>query len=373
MIRKILFIIILSFIIAIPAMASIKSCTGIGSCTMNQTPNMTPGPENLTASSHNFLQNLTTSDDHSQYAYLPGRDGGQTLTGGTTSGNLTLNGSMNNGFLILQPTNGYVGIGGTPATAFHIIGKSNVDSRILMQSSTADHTTKAGRLSIANYHNDQSPFTVFLSQSHSVGKNFVEIGGGSSSENSATEIQIYTGLTQTTPSGTLQAVFNNIGYFGLGANPPTAQLDTTGSVRIRNCSGTPVFDAFGNLTCASDDKLKKDKHNYSNEAPLPKPIQYKFNDISGYDTNREWTGFSANDVEQNYPECVISRPEYRYEQQCIGEGNEKICGPVGIPTGTYTKSLDTTCLLAAAFNTINRQQAVIDRICSKGNPSLCEV
>lgn len=45
---------------------------------------------------HNALYNLTTGDVHTQYAYLAGRSGGQTIIGGTASGNnLTLQSTSN--------------------------------------------------------------------------------------------------------------------------------------------------------------------------------------------------------------------------------------------------------------------------------------
>ena len=45
---------------------------------------------------HNALYNLTTGDVHTQYAYLAGRSGGQTIIGGTASGNnLTLQSTAN--------------------------------------------------------------------------------------------------------------------------------------------------------------------------------------------------------------------------------------------------------------------------------------
>lgn len=46
--------------------------------------------------SHNSLANLTTGDPHTQYSLLAGRSGGQTLNGGTASGNnLLLNSTTN--------------------------------------------------------------------------------------------------------------------------------------------------------------------------------------------------------------------------------------------------------------------------------------
>ena len=68
--------------------------------------------------SHGSLTNLTT-DDHTGYARLAGRSGGQTLIGGTAANDdLTLEGTSNNAtrttsYVVLQPNGGNVGIGTT--------------------------------------------------------------------------------------------------------------------------------------------------------------------------------------------------------------------------------------------------------------------
>lgn len=55
----------------------------------NATGKFVAGPAGVTA--HSGLTGLTTGDDHTQYALLAGRSGGQSITGGTGSGqNLTL-------------------------------------------------------------------------------------------------------------------------------------------------------------------------------------------------------------------------------------------------------------------------------------------
>ena len=81
--------------------------------------NLSNGRFELTAapsggvSSHGALTDLLV-DDHTQYALLLGRSGGQTLIGGTdASDDLTLESTSNatKGHLILQPSDGNVGIG----------------------------------------------------------------------------------------------------------------------------------------------------------------------------------------------------------------------------------------------------------------------
>jgi hypothetical protein len=70
-------------------LTSIDSTVSLTSAT--NTVDLSVDPSNI---DHSLLENLTTGDPHTQYAYLNGRSGGQTLIGGTDSGdNLTLKGT----------------------------------------------------------------------------------------------------------------------------------------------------------------------------------------------------------------------------------------------------------------------------------------
>jgi hypothetical protein len=65
---------------------------------------------------HSGLAGLTTGDPHNQYALLAGRSGGQALNGGTAaSESLTLDSTTNatKGNLLLQPSDGRIGVGTT--------------------------------------------------------------------------------------------------------------------------------------------------------------------------------------------------------------------------------------------------------------------
>ncbi|MBY0314500.1 MAG: tail fiber domain-containing protein [Bdellovibrionales bacterium] len=69
----------------------------------------------LGVSAHSSLTGLS-ADDHTQYALLAGRSGGQTLIGGTAaSNNLTLESTSDStkGIIVLQPNGGNVGVGTT--------------------------------------------------------------------------------------------------------------------------------------------------------------------------------------------------------------------------------------------------------------------
>jgi hypothetical protein len=67
---------------------------------------------------HNNLGGLTTGDPHTQYALLAGRSGGQTLIGGTASGNNLLLRSTS------DSTKGYISLGDTPSTKVIVGGTS---------------------------------------------------------------------------------------------------------------------------------------------------------------------------------------------------------------------------------------------------------
>lgn len=71
------------------------------------------GNDTVGVLSHNGLSDLTVGDDHTQYAHLTGRSGGQILVGGNAaSENLTLSSTSHatKGNLVLQPSSGNVGI-----------------------------------------------------------------------------------------------------------------------------------------------------------------------------------------------------------------------------------------------------------------------
>ncbi|MDB9944412.1 tail fiber domain-containing protein [bacterium] len=97
---------------------------------------------------------------------------------------------------------------------------------------------------------------------------------------------------------------------GIGTTSPTAQLHTTGSLRFENFGSAGASlqtDANGNVSVSSDKRLKNILSNYEgglSEVLGIEPIQYKWNEMSGLETEHTYTGFSAQNVAEFIPEAV---------------------------------------------------------------------
>lgn len=95
---------------------------------------------------------------------------------------------------------------------------------------------------------------------------------------------------------------------GIGITAPLAQLHTTGTVRFQNFgAGTATFDASGNISSVSDERLKNLRGRF--EAGLAAilqidPILYTYNAESGLEQENVYAGFSAQNVLKAIPEAV---------------------------------------------------------------------
>ncbi len=82
-------------------------------------------------------------------------------------------------------------------------------------------------------------------------------------------------------------------------------VDFTGAMRLSNYgAGTATFDASGNITSVSDERLKTAIKPYTSglkQLLLLKPIQYKWNEKSGNETKETYAGFSAQNVKSAIP------------------------------------------------------------------------
>jgi hypothetical protein len=98
------------------------------------------------------------------------------------------------------------------------------------------------------------------------------------------------------------------GFVGVGVPDPSAQLHTVGTVRFQNFgAGTMQTDANGNISVASDERLKDIIGPYQkglNEILAIDPIQFYWKEGTGMDRHNIYTGFSAQDVQDVLPEAV---------------------------------------------------------------------
>lgn len=111
-------------------------------------------------------------------------------------------------------------------------------------------------------------------------------------------------LVLTNPGGAGQVGISVIGSM-------TAQLHTTGSLRFANFgAGAATFDANGNISSVSDGDLKDIQRDFSDAVEAIKiltPVVYKWKDISGLDTENEYIGFIAQNLEEAIPGAVFKK------------------------------------------------------------------
>tara|TARA_R110000822_G_scaffold25401_1_gene76927 strand:- start:1357 stop:2634 length:1278 start_codon:yes stop_codon:yes gene_type:complete len=248
-----------------------------------------------------------------------GNVSGITLTGSvTTSGTLTLGGAIGT---LNQNTTGSSGSctgnaatattatnqsGGTvSATTISASGAFTGASGVFQQgalpyslligadntaTTLTDATLKASRIVMPHYTNAEEGVALINASSQAT-INVVSIGGGSSSLNTATEVDLYAAANNTTTSGTLVAKVSSTG------------LAVTGAIT-----------ATGNITAYfSDDRLKTKLGNIENALDKVCSLDgfyYEANETAqklGYKAVRE-VGVSAQSVEKVLPELIQPAP-----------------------------------------------------------------
>lgn len=329
------------------------------------------------------------------YAYLPGRIGGQTLQGGIGAFEiLKLNGSLNGGPVILQPIGGSVGIGIPPSYKLDVFGEGSAGSSMRFVSNIsypsvdllahANSASSSGQLNLrASRGSFLAPEVVqngdklggirALGYSAAAGTTAASSGiqfwldGAPDSGGDTTDMPgriVFVTASDGSTTLTERARITSTGTVGIGTSSPTSMLDATGSARFRNCSGTPTMDAGGNMTCASDEKLKTAITPYTvNTSKLASvtPKHYRWNAASGFDSSHINTGFSAQDIQQIYPECIIARDDVTYVQDVVKgqNGEEDTATMREVRTGTQTLAIDDKCLIAVLFSAAKEHQSKI--------------
>lgn len=133
------------------------------------------------------------------------------------------------------------------------------------------------------------------------------------------------------------------GWLGIGRTSAqlTAQLHTNSTVRFQAFgAGAATFDANGNVSSASDERLKTIDGSFTKSlASLQgvQPILYHWNKKSGLDMVNQYAGFSAQNVNKTIPEAA----------------------PLGT-NGFY--SLEDRALLAVAINAINELSGEVEAL-----------
>ena len=119
---------------------------------------------------------------------------------------------------------------------------------------------------------------------------------------------------RTPPSGvsgtsvTEKMRITSAGNVVIGTTVSSAQLHTTGTVRFANFgAGTATFDASGNITSVSDERMKVIQGPFTPGLTALmglRPILYHYTAASGLDTENSYAGFSAQNVLGYIPEAV---------------------------------------------------------------------
>ncbi|KAF0129140.1 MAG: hypothetical protein FD148_1709 [Methylocystaceae bacterium] len=113
-----------------------------------------------------------------------------------------------------------------------------------------------------------------------------------------------------TIGGSQFVVQQGSGNVGIGTTTPTAQLSTTGTVRFAGLGSggaNLVTDALGNVTAASDERLKDKQGDFTRGLAAVNaisPVLYKWRPETGFDTQSTYAGFFAQNVQAAIPEAV---------------------------------------------------------------------
>jgi hypothetical protein len=130
---------------------------------------------------------------------------------------------------IVDTTNGRVGIGVVPSHGFDA-----VCARFRMASSDVDGTSKTVALVGRHRTNAQDDITLLNLTSGST-TSVINYGGGSSNQNAATRINLYTAFTNTTNVGTQRLTVLGTGLVGIGDGlTPLARLHVQSNATITN-------------------------------------------------------------------------------------------------------------------------------------------
>jgi fibronectin-binding autotransporter adhesin len=122
--------------------------------------------------------------------------------------------------------NGNVGIGtAVPDDKLDVVGQFRISAN---KSAT---TNKTNRIRGEHYDITEEPVTFMFMNSFST-TNTLYIGGGSSVENAATQLNFFTAANNTTTTGTLRMLIQSDGNVGIGTASPSQKLHVQGNLRV---------------------------------------------------------------------------------------------------------------------------------------------
>ncbi|MDB4664717.1 tail fiber domain-containing protein [Verrucomicrobia bacterium] len=126
----------------------------------------------------------------------------------------------------IDGSTGNVGIGtDTPDDKLDIVG----DLRISVNKTA--NTNKTNRIRGEHYDITEEP-TTFMFMNNFATTNSLHIGGGSTVENAATQLNFYTASNNTTTQGSARMVIDSSGDVGIGTISPSYGLDVAGNARV---------------------------------------------------------------------------------------------------------------------------------------------
>jgi hypothetical protein len=163
------------------------------------------------------------------------------------------------------------------------------------------------------------------------------------------------------------------GNFSIGTTSPTAQFQTTGSVKIPGIggAGTVMIDGNGNLYTVSDPKTKTDIKPYTPiETAISKinaitPKTFQWNKESGLSQSDINLGFLTSDVKPFIPEAVSTRQDIKTEIKTSIVKNEKgefveKTETIETPLGTFTDSLSDRALISVLWIALQEEDKKIE-------------
>ena len=165
---------------------------------------------------------------------------------------------------------------------------------VYLSNTIDDNTNKVSRMVLNHYTNAELPVYLFGAASTAT-DNFVAFGGGNTIGNAATQIDLFTAETTTTPVGTPRLTIIGNGYVGIGIQTPSNPLEMASGAHVT---------AGGVWTNASSRKYKDNIEALATEEALDtlkelNPVKFVYKK----DMTEKHVGFISEEV----PELIATK------------------------------------------------------------------